>query len=574
MDSAPRRRGNEGGELITDVARIRRIFHALGHERIVGRTLDDAGHALAQITALPTPAREGDVTRWDYEDQSWRDGQIVEIAGLLSLFRFALVRHAFIDGRLLTKLPSRIERVGHRAERRASAPPVVALRYKSTDGRAAIRDVHDVSRHGIAFAVSASRDVMAVGSQIHDVTIDWQSRLRVRATLTLRHVSEDFGEGRRIAGATLTFASQEDAEHWDTEVGKLLAPRTRIGGSWTGDIWELFDKSGYFGLSEKSEAHFLPLRDTFVAASRKLARAPQLGAQVVWPSSRGVEASVALVALNHHAAFLFHVARRHGNPPEGTTGRQILYEIYERALTWLHRSSFVRWLVVWVQDAGSFSKRLHLDFTERHADGERCCIVPFRTLELPVDFEPTSRDRLITASGGVITETPPWLVRPAADHELESIAMHAAARYPPAFCEAMELRPPFDRHWSEWDDTALMRGRDVVVAERDGVVRAAAIIECAEDGIHLFGLLDALRIVPLGAWDEDAATALLQHGRRLFEQLGKRAFIYCCDPERPPSTWPTDAVDLGLTHCTVFSTAELLPQFNEHLWELTMSSVD
>ncbi|MEO8801081.1 MAG: hypothetical protein ABI551_24530, partial [Polyangiaceae bacterium] len=91
MDSASRRRGTEAAELITDVARIRRIFHALGHERIVGRTLDDQGHALAQLTALPTPAREGDITRWDYEDQTWRDGTTVEIAGLLSLFRFSLV---------------------------------------------------------------------------------------------------------------------------------------------------------------------------------------------------------------------------------------------------------------------------------------------------------------------------------------------------------------------------------------------------------------------------------------------------------------------------------------------------
>lgn len=574
MESARVRGVVRNIELITDAARIGRIFRALGHERVTGRTVDAESKVVGYITALPTPLREEGMARWDYDGAHWRDGDPVEIAGLLSLFRFRLEPYDFVDGRLRTKIPTQIERVRHRGERRVGAPDAVLLRYRTRDGRPIVREIHDVSRHGVAFNVSASRDVLAPGVQIRDAMIDWQGRLRVRLHLTLRHVSEDFGEGRRVAGATVTFTSEEDEDHWDAEVGALLDPRTRIGGSWTGDIWELFDRSGYFSLSNKSSPDFEPLRQSFVEASQRLGRARNLGAQVVWPSARGVEASVSLVGLNHHAVFLYHVARRHGNPPEGTTGRTILYDIYERALTWLHRCRYARWLVVWVQDAGQFSKRLHLDFVERNSDGTHACVVPFRALEIPTRVEHTSQSRLISARDGAVSEGESWSVRPATEAELEQIGNAARARYPFAFVEALALEPPFERRWDAWDDTSLMRGRDVVVAEKDGVAHAAAVIECAEDGIHLFGLLDVARIVPLGPWDDEAANALLSHSRRLFAQLGKRTFVYACDTDVPRTSWPEDAADLGLTHCTVMSTAELLPQFTEHAWELTMSSAE
>ena len=561
-------------ELITDPDRIRRIFGALGHGRVVGRTVDSEGKTVGYITALKARAEGEHVVRWDYDGAAWRDGDPVEIAGLLSLFRFELEIHDFIDGRLITKIPRRIERLRHRAERRVGAPGEVYLRYRTRDNRQIVRDLHDVSRNGLSFNASASRDVIAPGVQIRDAVIDWRGRLRVRANLTVRHVSEDFGEGRRVAGATLSFTSDEDAEHWHTEVGGLLDPRTRIGGSWTNDIWELYDKSGYFSLSNKASDDFAPLQRAFIDASRKLGRAPQLGAQVVWPSARGVEASVSVVGLNHHAVFLYHVARRHGNPPEGATGRTILYDIYERALTWIHRCTFARWLVVWVQDAGQFSKRLHLDFVSRNADGKHACVVPFRALEIPTRVEATSQIRLVAARDGATSKAGAWSLRPARTDELEAIGRAAIERFPAAFVEAMGLSPPLERHWGVWDDTSMVRGRDVIVAERDGSVIAAGIMECAEDGIHLFGLLDVLRIIPLGPWNGEAADVLVSYARRLFGHLDKRMFVYACDENITPEEWPDGAVDLGLTHCTVMSTAELLPQFTEHAWELTMSSAD
>lgn len=558
-------------ELITDPARIRRIFGALAQGRVVGRALDRDGKAIGYLTALHGRDRE-EIIRWDYDGAPWRDGDPVEIAGLLSLFRFELEIHDLVDGRLLTKIPRHIERIRHRAERRVIAPTEVSLRYRTRDHRPIFRELHDVSRNGLSFNVSASRDVIAPGAQIRDAVVDWQGRLRVRVNLTVRHVSEDFGEGRRVAGATLTFISDEDAEHWHAEVGALLDPRTKIGGTWTNDIWELYDKSGYFSLSSKQVRDFEPLRLPFVEASRKLGRAPQLGAQIVWPSARGVEASVSVVSLNHHAIFLYHVARRHGNPPEGTTGRTILYDIYERALTWIHRSPFARWLVVWVQDAGQFSKRLHLDFVSRNADNVHACVVPFRALEIPTQIETTSQSRLIALKDGAATERATWSVRPAQVDELLRIGRACQELFPAPLVEALALAPPFERRWDAWDDTALLRGRDVVVAEYDGKVCAAAILECAEDGIHLFGLLDVLRIIPLGTWDQEAANALVHYARRLFAQLGKSMFVYACDAKIPREDWPQDATDLGLTHCTVMSTAELLPQLTEHAWELTMSA--
>jgi hypothetical protein len=550
-------------EEIRDAGRIDRILRALARLRAKGRVIDATGTAVGFLTAVSRGGRTGSLRRWDYDGPPLQASLVVEIGGPLSLYRFELdVAHAN-DGQVDTEAPSVVERIRTRREARERPPPNTVVRFRSVGDRPVVWRVENVSRRGLSLAPAASCAGLRAGDVISNVVVEWGGRLRIQMDLHVRHVSEQFGDGRRVAGAEIDFASPDDAYHWEREVESLGDVTTRTGGSWTRDLWELYEQSGYFALSSKTPAEFDHLRDAFEIASRKLARAPSLGLQIVWPSIRGAEASVSLVALNHHAVFLYHVARRHGNPPVGATGRTILHDIYCRAIGWIGASDFAKWLVVWVQDVTDFSKRLHLDFVKRHADSARAGVTAFRALEIPT--EAVAQAAAAQGAGGRAAE---WNVRAASADDVAEITRALAATFPPSIMDALGLTVPFERRWSAWDDSSLLRGRDIVVAERDGRIDAVAVLECAEDGIHLFGLLDVVRVVTMR--DSPGATeALLAHAGDMFQQIGKRVFIFACDPALPEDQWPDGAVDLGITHCTVMSTA-LLPQFADHAWELTM----
>jgi hypothetical protein len=487
------------------------------------------------------------------------------MAGPLSMYRFALKFGEAGGGRLTTPTPAVVERVRHRDEARLKAPKSVVLRYGTEEPF--VRELFDLSRQGLAFVLDET-DGFRRGSEIRNVSVDWQGRLRIRCRLRIRHVFTPPGETRLVAGARLAFDSSEDAQHWQTEVDALIDATIRTGGTWTRDTWELFEKSGYFSLSNKRPADFARLRDAFTDSSRKLARAPELGLQIVWPSGRGVEAAASVIALNHDAVFIYHMARRFGSPPVGATSRQVVHSVHHQAIRWIRAREFARWLVVWVQDAARFSKRVHLDFVLSHADGIGASVVKIRALEVPAAPIESGPCRVpgvrpsYPAPGG-------WVVREAAAEELARIAAAASMRFPPSFVLSHALDMPLEKRWDNWDSARLERGRAIVVAERDDRVEAAAICEWCAEGIHLFGLLDVVRVIPIGPAAQEAAPALIDYAKNLFCHLGKAIFVYACDPDVPEAQWPADAHDLGLTHCSVIST-ELLPELAEHAWEVIM----
>ena len=546
-------------------------FRALARTSSVGRVLSGEAHG-TRITALPKPSTSSDGLRWKFDGAPWKGSVAVELGGMLSLYRFDLEFRGQIDGRLTTPTPAAIERIRTRRHVRLLAPPHVKLRYLARDDRRVERAIVDVSRQGLAFTVSA-RDALPPGSEIAEAVIDWQSRLRICGRLVVRHISEQFGEGAKVAGCTFIPQTQDDEFHLRAELEQLMESGTRIGRGWTRDLWELFEKSGYFTLSNKRPADFVSLRQAFETTGRKLAESPGFGVQIVRPSGRGLEASASVIALNSHAVFLYHVARRHGTPPPGVNGRDILFDLYERVARWVSENEYARWLIVWVQDAARFPKSLHLDFAARHDDGHRASVVKFRALEVPVNRDDESQVRTLSTIPRIHGGRGDWSIRHPTNEELNQIGSAAAARFPPCFVAAHALFAPFEPTWKRWNDAGLMRGRDIIVAARGGRIEAAAIVECAEAGLHLFGLLDVVRIIPLGSSAEEASSALLNRARHLFSQLKKSFFIYACEPDVPRERWPLGCVDLGLTHCTVIS-SELLPQFAQHIWELTWGTSD
>jgi hypothetical protein len=554
---------SEFSERIVDIERIERIIRALVRSRASGRIVEGVA-VLGAISPFSKPSVARKTTQWVASCPPWLGSRTVEIAGPLSFYRFEIEAVGEQDGRVEARTPKAIEVVRSRRQVRIKPSARVTVARVTRSGTTEPRALADASRDGLSF-VGTPDDVISRGEQLN-VVIDWGERLRIQARLCVTHVSRPSAT-ECLFGAMIEFAASEDAYHWYAEIDALVSPRVRTGGMWSRDIWDLFESSGYFTLSNKASEDFEQFRESFRAASRKLARAPELGTQVVWPSGRGVEASASVLALNHHAAFIYHLARRAGPTPPGVTGPEIMHALSAGTTHWLMAQEAMRWLVVWVQDTTKYSKRTHLDFVIRHANGVQASSVRFRALEIPVRKPANSevRSRLEACS-----DDDEWTVRPARRSELARVAEAASAAYPPSFVQAHALALPEVDCMENWRASGLERGREIVVAERQGCIEAAATIEWAEDGVHVFGLFDVLRVIPMGASaraTEEATAVLLDYARDRFARLDKPFFIFASDPALPVGEWAADAKDLGLTHCTVLSVA-LLPGLLDHLWEV------
>lgn len=533
---------------IEQPARIERVLRALASEGAVGRLV----HAPLAHAAL-LPVEEQGVLRFHYEGPPLAGGEI-ELASTHALYRLALGASDG-SGTLRMEFPTTLLRRSARRERRVEAPAGVFFCFADAEGFLQRRPVSNVSMHGLGFR-PLPRDSVAAGAHFRAPWIDWMGAHRIPVTFTPCATHEAPGTGELVLGGKLVAASADDEVWWEGLVEGLLYPHTLKSGGRAEGLWRLYADSGYLRLSGKQPEDFTPQRDAFRAVQPRLAAASELGIQIVWPSSRGVEAAVTGAVPYAEAAFLYQLARRPGRPPEGTP-KQLLREGYMRALEWVQLREDVRWLIIWVQDAGGrISKELHLDFGIRHDDGVTACIRRFHVLEL-------STTRLPPAAASV-------RVREAGAADASVVAQRAAEVFPQAYVDAhmLDAERLTAARFPRWDSAGIRRERRVFVAERAGRLVAAAIVTMAEEGVHLFRLFDLVEIVRFGDYDAGAVECLLGEAADWLRSLGVPSFVYACDAEVPRQDWPAGSVDLGLTHCTVLSKA-LLPELVEDVWLVT-----
>jgi hypothetical protein len=125
---------------------------------------------------------------------------------------------------------------------------------------------------------------------------------------------------------------------------------------------------------------------------------------------------------------------------------------------------------------------------------------------------------------------------------------------------------------SSYAQAGLARQRALFAARREGVLLAVALAEQADEGLHLFRLLDVVRPFPMVAdltLARRGMDVLVNAVRSWYSDRGKAAF--CCFLE--DDKWLSDHVqedmnDMGLADSSILS-AKLLPEMLEHLFEVT-----
>jgi hypothetical protein len=545
-------------ETIRAPERIRTVLHAAFANRCHAR-LRLPADATSYGTRLLASRLEPDSDtplQWE-PDERWPDPPFeISIDGYMSQVQFQVTRAENVDGFLAVPLPGELVRVRSRRQRRVGAPQgvTVSFRHPRWPSVRVRRAVRNVSPDGLLFSTNAIKDVVYPGLTLDAITVNWQDRLICAMTGVACHVSDDIDGEAQLAGVELRFSDRDERAHWEELVDRLLYPNTRADGTWSEQIWDLYRSSGYFGLSHKTEAEFAAQRESFRAMAPRLART-DLGARVVWPSARGLEASVSTLRVYEHSCIPFALARQPGRVPLRYPGRVILRDIYLHGFERLARWPDLRWLIVWVQKEGRFSRLVHFDMALRYSDIGRADILHFRAIEIDCDVRaraPVPDDvQLAPATAGdvdaffdAIKKTRSQLDREA--HDL----------VPERFDVARLKR--------SWSQVGLHRERQLIVARRRGRAVAAALLEAADDGLHLFCLLDLARLFALEPGGEALFPALLDAARAWYAELGKPRFIYFCEE----TAAPPGLRDLGEADAIVLP-SELLPELMEHLYEVT-----
>lgn len=482
---------------------------------------------------------------------------VVDLVGYNSVFRFTATHLRPVGrGLVAVPLPGVLEQRRSRWARRVAAPGGARIRFQHPlwPEVTVERALRDVSSLGLSFEADSGADLLCPGLQVGAAEIIGLDDRPFVMPAEVRLVFE--GGDDEACGARITVPADEEALRWSERIGSLLNPRTQMGAAWSEDSWDLYEQSGYFRLSGKSAPHFALLKPSFATVSRKLDAAPWVGAQVVWPSERGIECSISLLRAYSGAIFGFQVARRPDDAPDGTAGLTVLRETHLRTYEHVLRYPQVEWLIGFVQTAARWSRLVHHDVPERYVTTGKASITPFRALEI----DPTLA--LPRSARG------PAVVR-ATEEDLDRLATMIALTHPPPYCESLDLvreRMDLAAVRTLWAGAGLRREREIFVARAGGTPLAAGVFEAADPGLHLFGLFDSVRLYSLAVGGERAYPALTREAVRWYRERERRQFVVLLEGE--PSDLGIPFRDLGGAWLTVMS-SEFVPNMLEFIYEVT-----
>ncbi len=552
-DAFPLDQHEEEVELIRDGQRITMIIDALfarearGYAMPMGSPAEPMQVVPARLTAEGTVLLEG---RAGAPLEAPFD---VQFEGLHSVYQFSW------SGEPLVKPPETIVRVRRRRHRRVRAPFRLRARFTHPlwEGLMVDAPIHDLSLEGISLDTDASRDLLYPGLFVHNIEIVWKGGTPVRTNATVRHVTQHAHSGEHRVGLRL-MPSPQEAALWQRQVEGVLHPGTRRGSDGPEAFWENYTSSGYFNLSGKRAQDFADQRAAFNVVHEKLRAAPHIGAAFSFSSERRVESVAHQVSPWEGSWVFYHFSRRPDLRPLSAAGDEALLELYTHAYEYVQAQPRAQWLVTYVQKIARFSSLIFTELTRRYLATGRASITEFHALEMTTNYGSPPDGR--------------FEVGPATPEEATLTAAVIRASRPQMYVAATGLSQSnlgIDSTLGVWSNAGLSRERRLLVARHCGRVVAAVVIDIVEEGVHLFGLLDMVRLYPVSALGHLAFGPLLDETRRIFRALGRKRFAYFCDATEDRSALNRPGTtDLGEANMTIMPVS-LLPELLEHVFVLT-----
>jgi hypothetical protein len=544
-----------GAHLLEEPRRIETVLDALAGERVHGllRTAPDGPYTGARLVALP-PDRTSDLPlRWKIVGPAPQPPFVIEAASNEFVFELPVTRARLSGEHLHTDVPASMLRLPIDARWLRRVPP--EQHWEVEPEANAVRPLVRASSSRLAFVLRAP--ARPEPGRFFEVLLRNAGRLALRGRARVESIWPAPESADTLCTVRFEPHGREGRTRWDEALERIGHPDTRRAGTWAASLWELYDKSGYFQLSGKTSAHFSRLRQSFAVATRRLDTVPELGCQVVWPSPQRVEAALSALVVYAGTAMVYQVARRR-DAASPASAREMLRAINVHAFEHLSRDPTFEWTLVYVQEGGArWSHLAYQVFTEAQLATGLSCVVRFRAMEwqggapLAVPGEPKAG--------------------PATEQERALLTAVLSRVRPRPYLEALDLVPSrFDLAAvrARWAGGGFSREREVLVARERGRPLAAAVVESADDALHLFGLLDSVRFYRLSSDGDRALRSLVAAAHAWFAARGKQTFVCFFEAEQLDSAPQPGLYDLGAANLLAFP-RPLMPDFLEHLYTIT-----
>ncbi len=502
---------------------------------------------------------ELDILQWEVGNERLAaEPCTITLLGYNALFRFKVAQVLQHGSKLTTPAPVEIFKIRQRWQRRQDVDDLL-VSCELPGGTTIRRRVRDISYGGLAmFHKEEEGHLLLEGETILASLVNGSGDMVKIQARVVEISTSNAGDICHLRINSLR--GRQDG--WVDLVNDRLHPGTKVGSEYSQEVWDLYTECGYFNLSGKSPEDFERMQRGYYGVVSHLDGSPQLGCQVVWPNPQGeagVNAALSMLKVYSHSWFGFQMARVSGETKDGVSGRKVLREIHLRAYEHAQQDPELRWLIAYPQVKKVWSRMLHHDLPARYVKSKEASIVRFRAMQYDVNSLSRSNKEEVTVD------------RPSAD-ELHALAIHIGKTRSKVYCEALDLVPErmamadvrklFAR-------THLTRDRMVLVVRHQGKAMAAAVAEMASDGLHVFGLLDLVRIYPLDDRAEDHYADLLAGCATWFKSKAKETFcLYLEDGQKLDEITFAAATDMGEADMVILS-AERLPEFFEFLHEIT-----
>ncbi len=419
------------------------------------------------------------------------------------------------------------------------------------------RELIGLSLRGLSWWASPTQDLLYEGLQIPrmHVAIAGHKPIALRARICSVTVADR--DDWSVVGCEIEPVTLADRLLWQRHIESILYPETSTRGRLR--LWDVFEQAGYFQLSGKQAADFQSLRSAHRHSSQLLSKAPHLGCQVSWPAVGRPRATITHLRIYSKTWLISQLSKSRAGTPGGPEGRVILERLYKRAYEQALAQSDTTWFLVYVKDdAPRWSHQLHERLPRRLEQAGDACVLPFHAWEV--------------AAGSPRASPGPFVIASPTQAELEVLLTHLTSSRPLAYREALDLTPAslsLDDLAAAFAEGGLARQRELLVARANGTPVAFAVLELAEPGLHLFRLLDCLRIYVCGPGGALASDDLLDAARAWFSAQGRDRFVYLEEPGARDADVPrdavdpVDAVDLGRASLSVFHARHIADFFEQ-----------
>jgi hypothetical protein len=517
-----------GSERITEPGEVRDLLDFLMRARVEGHVQTARGSCAVRLVE----GSAGGAPRWQAERGDWLLPSTVDFTHLNTIYQVPVAGRAAPG---TPAAPGWIRKLCRRRARRAMAQGALRIGFihplspeLEVEG-----ELLELSSSGASFRADALAQLLYPGLVLPELKLVRDGAPCGSYRGTVRSVRFDPDERNAVIGVALEPSSRADSATLRRLLDPLLYPST-LGGAV--DVWGVFEESGYLTLSNKTPEFFTRLRAPFLRTAKAFGRSPDVATLAHWPAEGKVQATLSHLKLYKTSWMLCQVSKTKNEVP-GANGRQGLYDMYLRIYESALNDPDTRWLIVYVQDEGPrWSKELHVELPRRYLRNGEACLLPFRALE--VDVAPSSVEE---EEGDIQVAAADELERVAVARDLTSIR-------PWQYLDALDL---CEEHIdlgvarARWRAAGLERTRQIFVAYEGGVRVAAAVVETAAEGAHLYGLLDCLRMYPLRQGGERGFSALLRAAHGWFAERCRGQFTYL---EEYPNTLPLEQLgfrDLG-----------------------------